>query len=445
MIERGANLNTWQDYQNRLRKIARRKYYLSRVPRLGIYASGSFLILAIIFYTGSWIFAHLEQTGQRPPEKEKRENICPEKLAKGDLPGILREMNIDIPSVSRKYFFEKDDLNFSVETSLDASLQKFVSGLLQRSMTYQAAVVVLRPDNGQILAMANYENHSTREKQNLCLKADFPAASLFKVVSAAAAIEARGFTPEKTVVFNGRKHTLYKSQLKSGKGRYISKTSFSKAFSGSINPVFGKIGIYDLGWELMAEYADKFFFNRVIPFDLPLAMSRIHAPKDDFGLAEIASGFNKETLISPIHAVLIAAAVANNGTIMEPWLVRCAKSESGEILYQVTPSRLASPIKKDTAKKLRVLMDETVVSGTCRKAFQPLRRKKAFKDIELGAKTGTINDQLDQYKYDWLMAYALPGSGDGGICVTVLAVHGEKLGIRAKDIARYVINHYFTS
>ena len=90
-------------------------------------------------------------------------------------------------------------------------------------------------------------------------------------------------------------------------------------------------------------------------------------------------------------------------------------------------------------------MDETVVSGTCRKAFQPLRRKKAFKDIELGAKTGTINDQLDQYKYDWLMAYALPGSGDGGICVTVLAVHGEKLGIRAKDIARYVINHYFTS
>ncbi|MBW1863861.1 MAG: hypothetical protein JRJ02_16090, partial [Deltaproteobacteria bacterium] len=273
-----------------------------------------------------------------------------------------------------------------------------------------------------------YENH--RGKENLCLKADFPAASLFKVVSAAAAIEGRDFTPERRVVFRGKKHTLYRSQLKKEKGRYTIKTTFRKAFSGSINPVFGKIGIYDLGRELMAEYAERFFFNRVIPFDLPLAISHIYVPEDDFGLAEIASGFNKKTLISPVHAVLIASAVANNGTIMEPWLV----------------SRLASPIKKDTAKKLRVLMRETVVSGTCRKAFRPLRRKKAFKDIELGAKTGTINDQLDQHKYDWLMAYALPGAGgDGGICVAILAIHGEKLGIRAKDIARYIINYHFTS
>ncbi|MBW1768879.1 MAG: hypothetical protein JRJ65_17760 [Deltaproteobacteria bacterium] len=362
---------------------------MSRIPRLGIYASGSFLIIAIIFYTGSWIFAHLEQPGKRPPPNGKRENIRPDKLSKGDLPGILRVMNINLPSITGNYSLEKEDVNLSVETSLDTSLQKFITGLLQRSMTYQAAVVVLRPDNGQILAMANYENH--RGKENLCLKADFPAASLFKVVSAAAAIEGRDFTPERRVVFRGKKHTLYRSQLKKEKGRYTIKTTFRKAFSGSINPVFGKIGIYDLGRELMAEYAERFFFNRVIPFEL----------------AEIASGFNKKTLISPVHAVLIASAVANNGTIMEPWLVRCVKDESGEILYHVTPSRLASPIKKDTAKKLRVLMRETVVSGTCRKAFRPLRRKKAFKDIELGAKTG--------------------------------------MGIRAKDIARYIINYHFTS
>ncbi len=444
MIERGDNLNTWRDYQNRLRKISRRKYYLSRIPRLGIYASGSFLIIAIIFYTGSWIFAHLEQSDKRPPPSGKRENIRPDKLSKGDLPSILRGMNINLPSITGNYSPEKEDVNLSVETSLDTSLQKFITGLLQRSMTYQAAVVVLRPDNGQILAMANYGNH--RGKENLCLKADFPAASLFKVVSAAAAIEGRDFTPERRVVFRGKKHTLYRSQLKKEKGRYTIKTTFRKAFSGSINPVFGKIGIYDLGRELMAEYAERFFFNRVIPFDLPLAISHIYVPEDDFGLAEIASGFNKKTLISPVHAVLIASAVANNGTIMEPWLVRCVKDESGEILYHVTPSRLASPIKKDTAKKLRVLMRETVVSGTCRKAFRPLRRKKAFKDIELGAKTGTINDQLDQHKYDWLMAYALPGAGgDGGICVAILAIHGEKLGIRAKDIARYIINYHFTS
>ena len=94
---------------------------------------------------------------------------------------------------------------------------------------------------------------------------------------------------------------------------------------------------------------------------------------------------------------------------------------------------------------MKILMRDTVISGTCRRAFRPLRRKKAFKKIDLGAKTGTINDKLGRYKYDWITAYALPNNGDGGICLSILAVHGEKLGIRASEIARYIINHYYTS
>jgi cell division protein FtsI/penicillin-binding protein 2 len=106
---------------------------------------------------------------------------------------------------------------------------------------------------------------------------------------------------------------------------------------------------------------------------------------------------------------------------------------------------LARPIEEDTAQKLRTLMEDTVLQGTASKAFRPLRRKKVFRDIALGAKTGTINDSLDQYKYDWLTAYALPNHGDRGITITVLAIHGEKLGIRSKDLARYIINYHFTS
>jgi len=63
----------------------------------------------------------------------------------------------------------------------------------------------------------------------------------------------------------------------------------------------------------------------------------------------------------------------------------------------------------------------------------------------LGAKTGTINDYHDRYKYDWVTAYALPKHGDGAICITVLTIHGKKLGIRASEAARYIINHHFAS
>ena len=61
--------------------------------------------------------------------------------------------------------------------------------------------------------------------------------------------------------------------------------------------------------------------------------------------------------------------------------------------------------------KLKVLMRDTVVYGTCRKSFRPLRRKKAFKDVDFGAKTGTINDKKDQFKYDWFTGYVLPQNG----------------------------------
>jgi cell division protein FtsI/penicillin-binding protein 2 len=354
-------------------------------------------------------------------------------------------MKLDQTLESESFRLTEHGTEFTVETSLDIGLQNYIIGLLRRSRMYQAAVVALRPDNGQVLAMANYGSHGGEGKENLCLRAGFPAASLFKIVSAAAAIEARGFTPDKSLYFKGKRHTLYKRQLLQSKGRYTVKTSFRKAFARSINPVFGKIGIYVLGRDLIADYADKFLFNHAIPFDLPLAVSRIQVPTDDFGMAEIASGFNRSTVMSPLHAALITSALANNGNMMEPWVTKRIRDESGRIVYRAKLSRLANPIEEETAKSLMVLMEAAVVRGTCSKAFLSLRRKKAFKNIKLGAKTGTINDHSDEYKYDWLTAYAVPNHGKGGICIAVLAVHGEKLGVRAKDLATRIINYHFTS
>jgi cell division protein FtsI/penicillin-binding protein 2 len=263
-------------------------------------------------------------------------------------------------------------------------------------------------------------------------------------VSAAAALESAGYTPDQTVFFQGRRHTLYKQQLKQTRNKYTNKISFKKAFGSSVNSVFGKLGIFDLGHDLMSEYASRFLFNRVIPFDFPVGMSTIQIPYDDYGLAEIASGFNRETLISPLHAALLASVVANNGILMAPWLVENISSESGEILYHRKTAQLTSPISWKTAEDLQVLMRDTVISGTCRKSFRPLRRKKVFKGVGFGAKTGTINDKKDQFKYDWLTGYVLPQNGIKAISIAVLAVHGEKLGLRSSELGRYIIKYYLT-
>ena len=131
--------------------------------------------------------------------------------------------------------------------------------------------------------------------------------------------------------------------------------------------------------------------------------------------------------------------------MMRPWLVKRVIGEDGEILYQGGPCKMTDPIRRETAEELKILMNETVTHGTCRRSFSRLRRKRSLRNVQLGAKTGTINDPTDQFKYDWLTAYALSPGGTKNICVAVLGVHGKKLGIRAGKLGRLIINYYLSS
>ena len=412
--------SNWRDYQRKFQRSIRRKRLLRRFPSFALYSGCFFLILVLVICAGSWISGYRTQAGYSPSNTRKQSGCLTEDLSRQDLSILLRDLDLNSGHSKDHFVVENGGVRYTIKSSLDPALQDYIFRLLKRSRALQAAVVVLNHNDGRILAMASYEKSGNGE--NLCLKASFPAASLFKIVSAAAALESAGFTPDRNVFFDGSKHTLYRRQLKNRIGRYTSKTNFRKAFASSINSVFGKLGIYNLGQDVMADYADRFLFNRTIPFE----MSIIHVPDDDFGLAEIASGFNKKTLISPLHAALLASVVANNGVMVAPWLVEHICSGSGEFLYQRRPTMLTFPISRGAAEDLKVLMRDTVLYGTCRKSLQLLLRKKAF-------------------KYDWLTAYAIPRNKAKGICIAVLSVHGEKLGIRANELGRYIINYHVTS
>ena len=450
MMSSDDQLYTWMDYQKRAYRRARRKEFMRKGTWLGGWLAVCALVLGITFSFGSLITASFEEGQRQSSSKTVAEETKPKTLSRQDLRGLLAQVKLRNVFFAEAYHVEAPGGRFMLETSIDGDLQHFLMDLLSRSMTQHSAAVVIRPDNGQILAMASYENNGNGGKgENLCLRADFPAASLFKIVAAAAAIEARGMNPETPLAFRGQKYTLYKSQLKEDKGKKgksrSTKTTLREAFSDSINPVFGKLGIHHLGSELISEYAERFLFNHPIPFDLSVTPSRYVKPMDDYEVAEVASGFNKRTLISPLHAALVTASIANGGTMMEPWLIKTVRNDAGEVLYEAVPSVLANPINKKTAGKMMVLMEGTVVEGTAKRAFQPLQRKRELRYVDLGAKTGTINGATDHCKYEWLTAFALPSDGDGGLCITVMTAHGEKIGMRAKDIVRLIINRYYCS
>lgn len=434
---------SWREYQAKLQRAARLRQLPPKLALIVVIMGAFFGGLSFWYFDDSSPSRHVSQPAKKPQLTVEQPNIWPENLSRRALSYYLTHRTNGSSGKIDPLVYENDGFRFRIETTLDAKLQKYIVRLLRRSRTLQAAVVVLDPFDGRILAMASRDTHGRDD--NLCLKADFPAASLFKIVSAAAALEVAGYSPNQALFYKGNKHTLYKYQLKQSKGRNSTTTNLRKAFATSNNSVFGKIGIYTLGQKVMAEYAAKFFFNKPIPFDLPLDISTVEVPADDFGLAEIASGFNKKTLLSPLHAALLSAMIVRNGNIATPRLINTIADETDKVIYRAPYVVLNSPIHASTTDDLKELMQYAARYGTTRSAFRKLRRQRAFQDYKLGAKTGTINDKLDRFKYDWITAFALRPDSDNGICIAVLAVHGEKLGTRSTELARALIKYYFNS
>jgi peptidoglycan glycosyltransferase len=434
----GSSQDKWRVYQEGLRRSSRRRRLLRRVPVLVLLSTCVILFVLVLIHGGNRIQTHLSEASYAPSVSEEKP-IAPEK--KPGLQDIWPQISHHfdhVEDLKNHFSLENDNTLLTVKTTLDPSLQNYIYRILKSSNTEKAAVVVMDPEDGRILAMVSHRKNEDGGG-NLCLDADFPAASLFKIVSAAAAFEKTDYTPNKSVGFQGGAHTLYKQQLKKKTNRFTTKVKFRQAFAESINPVFGKLGIYALGRGVVLDYAKKFFFNCQIPLNFPLPPSTVDMPEDRYGLAELTCGFNRDTRISPLHAAMLASAVANKGVVMKPWIVSEISRGTGP-LYHAHASVLGTPIKPDTARNLQILMEDTVRYGTCSKSFLRMRRKKRFRSIDIGAKTGTINDRSERYKYDWIAAYALPKDGSAGISLAVLEVHGKILGTRAREIARAIIN-----
>ena len=433
----------WRQSQAAFKKAERRKYFLRRLvltAAIAVFIIGG---LSLFYFVGRGLSRSSDQTAQTPVHQNKVNFVRSDRFSRQDLMDYLSNSVGNTSGLADQLVWDKDGARFRITTTIDSKLQRYTMRLLRSSMTLQSAVVVLNPYDGRVLTMASRDKNGNRE--NLCLKADFPAASLFKIVSAAAALETAGYSPDKALFFNGSRHTLYKYQLSDSQGRYSMATTFRKAFAVSNNSVFGKIGIYELGQKTVVDYAEKFRFNRSISFDLPVEISTIEVPGDEFGLAEITSGFNKKTLLSPLHAALLASVAVNRGRMPKPWIVRNVSEEMDEIVYQGRRSGLDSSINSKTAADLKVLMQDAARYGTGRTTFRKLRRQRTLKGFDLGAKTGTINDRSDRFKYDWIVAFAVNSDGSDGICVGILSVHGKLLGTRATELARAIIDYHFAS
>lgn len=371
---------------------------------------------------------------QRSPENRPR-------IRREEIPDLLDPrlfVNLKHPS----FDIANGKGRYRVQTTLDGDLQHYLFENLNRSYARYIAIVVMAPETGRILAMVGYDREDPGNDP--CLDSHFPAASIFKIVTAAAAVEKRGFRPDSSIAYSGRKYTLYKFQLEKNTKRQTHSVSFRDSFAQSINPVFGKLGIHYLGRQALTEYAEAFGFNRSFGSEVPLPPSGIAVTETPYHWAEIASGFNRQTTISPLHGAMIASAVANGGALMTPILVDAIAEKGDRVVYQSRPSPMGRAVSPEASSVLRSLMQETVASGTCRKTFRKADRDPVLSRLRIGGKTGSINSREHSHRrYDWFVGFAGEKEGHAAIAVSAVVVHDKFIGAKAREYGRMAIKKYF--
>lgn len=341
-----------------------------------------------------------------------------------------------------QFVVEGDSISTKVQYSIEDSSQEYMNKLMGQYRPDYGAFVAVDATSGKILSMVSYSKLKP-EIDNLALRATFPAASIFKVVTASAAIDLNKAEPDTVVPFNGAYHTLYKKNVHETKtNRWTRYMTLKDAFARSVNVFFGKLGLFYVGPEELNAYAEKFLFNRPIESDIPVQTGIAKIVADDpWSVVTAASGFTRENTMSPLQGAMIAAAVANDGVMMEPFLIDSLEDQKGDMLYKSEPRTLSVVMQPESAKELRELFRQTVRVGTSRKSFRKTIRRQLFDDIEFGGKTGSLTGNSPEGKCDWFVGYGR--YRDQRIAVAALTVNEKKWKVKSSTLANLYLTRHF--
>jgi len=338
----------------------------------------------------------------------------------------------------------KEQTGASLELTINPAAQKAAEQALGDQ---RGAVVALDPSNGEILALVSHpaydpsvlSSHDTAKVQAAWqrLNADkarpmldraiggdlYPPGSTFKVVTAAAALESGKFTeesqipgpatldlPQTTVNLPNDDHRPC------GPGN---KTSLKHALVVSCNTAFGWLGM-ELGADALRSQAAKFGFGDKLEIPMSVSPSKVPDELNKPQTAQSAIG-QYDVRVTPLQMAMVSAAVANNGVVMQPHLVRRVLSSDLEVIDQPDTVQLSQAISPNSAAALTRMMEGVVTSGTGTAAQIP--------GVEVAGKTGTAQHGKGLAPHAWFISFA-PAQG-AKVAVAVVVEDGGKLGNEA--------------
>ena len=323
-----------------------------------------------------------------------------------------------------------------VALTIDSRIQQAAQDALEGQV---GAVVAMNPETGAVYALASsptydaadYEalltaaaegdGNDSSELYNRATQALYAPGSTFKMVTLAAALQ-DGIAKADSEYDSPGEMEIGNAPVTNVKKRSYGKITLAQAMWYSSNTVFGQVGV-QLGSDLLVNMACSFGFNEAINFDLPLAMSLMPDPAEmtEWETAWAACGEPVGEHESPagpqatvMQMCLVGCAIANEGAIMQPYLVDGIYNANGERGFTPLPVKLKQAIDPKTAEAEIEVMKGVVVEGTGGKA--------AIDGVEVAGKTGT-HERGDGDDDSWFVGLA--PADDPQVVVAVAIERGE--------------------
>ncbi|MCW5952204.1 MAG: penicillin-binding protein 2 [Propionibacteriaceae bacterium] len=324
----------------------------------------------------------------------------------------------------------------SVETTLNAKAQRAAwDGLNGR----KGAVVAIDTKTGAIRALVTSPSFDpnrlathdlkasraaweelyadkSRPMANRATREIYPPGSTFKLITAAAALEA-GMSPSAKIDASPYKLPGSTVVIRGNCGG--SEITLTDALEVSCNPGFARLGV-ELGADALREQAERFGFgDTFLPEIGGSAASKFPTEPDDAQTGMSAIGAF-EVAATPLQMAMVAAAIQNGGVVMEPYLVETVRTHDMRVITQTQPRQHGRALSESAADSLHDMMVSVVEHGTGRRA--------QISGLTVGGKTGTAVPDENRRPYAWFTAFA--DELDLAVCVFI-----EDAEIPATDIA----------
>ncbi|HEY8001986.1 MAG: peptidoglycan D,D-transpeptidase FtsI family protein [Vicinamibacteria bacterium] len=358
-----------------------------------------------------------------------------------------------------------------ITLTLDAGAQQLAIDQLQSAIAstpgssgFGGSVVAIEPSTGAVKVMASvpgYDPNALKDPKtfsslsedesaplvNRPTQSRYEPGSTMKVVTAAAALDSGEFEPTSTL--SGQTGIEIDGvPLENAGGETFGDIDLDFALTHSVNTYFAQVG-EQLGTETMFEYMNRFGFNKDPELDYPddqmIASGVVNTDSssgavldegDAIDIGRVAIG-QERLLTTPIQMAEVAAAVANDGTLMKPTFLQSAKDPDGRTIDELDPSEQSEVISPDSAAQLTEMMTHVTEEGTA--------AGLTVGGIAFAGKTGTAEVDVEAgINRPWFIGFA--PAADPQIAVAVMLERcqgcfgGEVAGPIATQVMESLLN-----